>query len=168
MNGAFSNPIAIQRGVHQGYPVAPFLFVLFTQPLLAYLHHQCNIGALSGLPITPTLSLGEQLFADDIGIFLPVDYHSFQAFQQCITTYEHASSAKPNLAKSTIIPIGVSPIPNWLKATSCILAKPGDITRYLGAPIGVRLPKSKIQEYCLDRVGKRISSWKAKHLSFMG
>lgn len=36
----------------------------------------------------------------------------------------------------------------------------------MGAPIGIRLPKHKIQDYFLDRMCKHISSWKAKHLSF--
>lgn len=37
--------------------------------------------------------------------------------------------------------------------------------QYLGAPIGVRLSKTQIQDYCLDWVCIRISSQKSKHLS---
>lgn len=102
-----------------------------------------------------------------MAIFLPADPHSFQAFHNYITIYEQASGAKLNISKSTVIPIGISPTPQWLHNTGCIIAKPGGITHYLGVPIGVRLSTTQIQSYCLDRVCKQISSWKTKLLSFI-
>lgn len=165
MNGRFSSIINIERGVRQGCPLSPMLFALCTQPLLTYLQHQRDIGFLPGLPITNSLSIGERLFADDMAIFLPTDHTSFQAFYHCISVYEHASGAKLNINKSIALPIG-TPTPEWLKTIGCIIAKPGEVLRYLGAPGGVRLSRTQVQDYCLDRVCKRISKWKSKHLSF--
>lgn len=105
-------------------------------------------------------------FVDNMGIFLPIDYDSFQAFHKNIIVYEQVSRVKLNLSKSMVIPIDASSIPAWLQEIDCILAKLGDIASYQGAPIGVWLPKHKIWDYYLDRVGKYISSWKAKNLSF--
>lgn len=112
INGEFLQPIAIEHGVRQGCPLAPLLFALSMQPLTTFLYHQWLHGFLSGLNITSNLTLGDRLSTDDMGIFLPADHTSFQAFHKCISIYEQASREKLNLTKSTIIPIGVSPIPN--------------------------------------------------------
>lgn len=66
----------------------------------------------------------------------------------------------------TVLPIGIPSTPEWMRNTGCIIAKPGKIICYLGEPIGVRLSRMQVQDYCLDQVCKRISNWKSKHLSF--
>lgn len=68
-----------------------------------------------GLQISPTLQICERLFVDDVGILIPTSEICFQEVEACIFLYEKASSAKLNMHKSSILPIGFIDIPNWLQ-----------------------------------------------------
>lgn len=82
--------------------------------------------------------------------------------------YEQASGAKLNVQKSSVISLGVPLIPQWLQNIGCQIQEPRDILKYLGAPLGYKVPSQKIIDFCLDRVCTRILGWQTKHISFAG
>lgn len=123
---------------------------------------------MRGIQVSKSLSICERLFADNMGIMIPAQPEFFKQVEDCILLYERASGAKLNIQKSTIIPLGMSIIPQWLRDKGCVILPEGDITRYLGAPLGYNVSAKKIQEFCLDRVCRLISSWKGRHISFAG
>lgn len=102
-----------------------------------------------------------------MGIFLPIDPHNFQVLQTYMNVYKHILGDKIKISKSTIIPIRVFSILDWLCYIGYIISKPREIMQCVDAPIGIWLFKQVIEDYCLDKVSKRISSWKTKHLSFI-
>lgn len=71
-----------------------------------------------------------------------------------------------NLAKATIIPIGLSPIPQWVHDIGCKVGSPSEVQRYLGAPIGYQVRHFDLHNYCLDKISKRISGWSNRSLLF--
>lgn len=70
INGQFSKPIPLERGVRQGCPLAPMLFALCTQPLLGYMQVERSQGRLLGVCLTNSIYVYERLFADDLGILI--------------------------------------------------------------------------------------------------
>jgi hypothetical protein len=107
-------------------------------------------------------------FADDVGLFLPASPSAFQTLRRCLELYELASGAKLNLQKSVAIPIAAEPTPDWLQDTGCIVAKPGVVYKYLGAPFGLKLTPQIIQDFCLDKVTKKLAQLSSLHLSYTG
>lgn len=77
VNESFSSDIPIQRGAHQGCPLAPLLFSLTTQPLLDFLDNKRTHNKMTGIRITDNLSICERLFVDDIGILIPATESCF-------------------------------------------------------------------------------------------
>lgn len=51
-NGLFSRMVDLSRGVRQGCSLAPFLFVLTLQPLMAILKKRVADGLIRGIPLT--------------------------------------------------------------------------------------------------------------------
>ncbi|KAL2623319.1 hypothetical protein R1flu_003524 [Riccia fluitans] len=117
VNGRFSQEIPIERGVKQGCPLAPLLFSLSTEPLMALMKKQEREGMLEGLHLAGSRTALYNFFADDSGVFLKASYSNFKTLQQTISIYERISGAKLNLEKSTVIPIGLSSSPQWLLLT---------------------------------------------------
>jgi hypothetical protein len=58
--------------------------------------------------------------------------------------------------------------PEWIINTRCEIAREGKIHKYLGAPFGVNLTTVAVQNFCLNKLAKRITTLKPKYISFIG
>jgi hypothetical protein len=71
VNGQATEQFIPMRGLRQGDPLSPYLFVICAEGLTALLKHAENQGRLSGLKICPRApSLTHLFFADDSVILL--------------------------------------------------------------------------------------------------
>lgn len=143
------------RGIRQGNPLSPLLFALTMQPLMEYLYFKLSIGKIDGIQITKELTIWHCLFANDVGIFILPDKHSFAKLRDILWLYKMASGAKLNLAKLVIIPLALPKIPQWLHNTRCTISNPGEVQKYLGAPFGHQLKKTNNHVQFLFRKEKQ-------------
>lgn len=114
INGYFTEDFQVTRGVRQGFPLLPLIFALSTQPLMEMLQAKLASGYLQGIEITPSLTIYHRLFADNLGIFIPITEDSSRNLQGILHTYKLASGAKVNLSKRVIIPLAMADTPQWL------------------------------------------------------
>jgi hypothetical protein len=108
------------------------------------------------------------LFVDNVGIFIPALELAFNKLYKCLSLYEAASGAKLNFQKSTIIPIAIENIPDWIHRTGCSILKDGEIHKYLNSPFGNNLSSAATQNFCLEKLGKRIVAFKPRSILFPG
>jgi hypothetical protein len=139
VNGLYTEEISIERGVRQGDPLAPLLFAISTQPLIAYIDHQIANKTVPTIQIGPDLTICHMLFADLVGIFIHATEKAFAELRNCLSLYEAALGAKLNLQKSVVIPIAVETLPAWASKTGFSIAQAGEVHKYLGAPFGTNL-----------------------------
>lgn len=120
-NGFFTKEIPLERGVHQGCPLAPLLFALASQPLMSLLSLWESEGHLRGIPIgnQGEKSLLYQLFANDTNLFLLAEEDNFQNVVKVISIYEQISGTRLNLEKSTILLLDDEPHPVWFVTSGC-------------------------------------------------
>jgi hypothetical protein len=149
INGPFSSPIPILRGVRQGDPLSPLLFTISTQPLLQRLDNAIIRTNNLGIVINDELTVRLRLFVDNVGVFIPATLIAFRELTEHISVYEKASGARLNLLKSIIVPIALTPIPDWLNLTGCQIAADREPIKYLGASYGSNLTALTIQNFCL-------------------
>lgn len=160
VNGSLTPDIDIGRGVRQGCPISSLLFTFTTQVLMSMINHRISTGALQGFHLSDGSRLCQQLFADDIGLYLEATEGEFKAARDVIQHFERISGAALNLSKSLIIPIYFTDgiFPTWLKDTGCKISQVGEICEYLGCPIGYRVTPAQEVDYLVNKLRKKLSS----------
>ncbi|KAL3690642.1 hypothetical protein R1sor_004293 [Riccia sorocarpa] len=165
LNGSFTAEVQLQRGVRQGCPIAPMLFMLSTQPLMELLRSAQIRGHIQGLEAGSGKHVLEALFADDTGLLLEADEVNWRKATEIIHKFEIMSGARLNASKSLVIPVGFSEPPDWLIRTGCKLALEGEVWSYLGCPIGIDLTEEQVMQWILDRLTKRLNHWTNRMLT---
>jgi hypothetical protein len=100
-NGFFSS----SRGLRQGDPLSPLLFVFVMEALSKMISAAVHGGLLEGF-IVGNASFSHLLFADDTLIFCSVVPSQMHYLRTVFLLFEVASGLKVNLAKSILIPAG--------------------------------------------------------------
>lgn len=101
VNGQKTEPFAMGRGVRQGCPVAPYLF-LFAADILGYMIADQRY-AIEGLKLPNGTVLRELLFADDTSLFLKGTKDNLDRVHRVLQLYCEASGARINWRKSKAI-----------------------------------------------------------------
>jgi hypothetical protein len=102
-NGITSMPFSPTRGICQGYPLSPFLFVIMVEGLGWYLFGSISNGTLQGIPIhgfEPTASQSQ--FVDDTILLNTPTYKEATKIQTLFSYFSEASDTTFNLEKSNI------------------------------------------------------------------
>ncbi|XP_010512944.1 PREDICTED: uncharacterized protein LOC104788863 [Camelina sativa] len=167
INGEAKENIIPSRGLRQGDPLSPFLFILCTEALIAQLHGAENEGRITGLKIaqgSPPVS--HLLFADDSLFFCKADIQQCAEILKIINCYGAASGQQLNKEKSAIL-FG-NRVDQNLKAElkqAIGITKEGGMGSYLGLPETICGSKQQVFAFVQDRLNARINTWSAKFLS---
>ncbi|KAJ8751095.1 hypothetical protein K2173_016276 [Erythroxylum novogranatense] len=137
--GTFIGPIFPSRGLRQGDPLSPYLFIICAEALSRLIQARVAQGAIHGVKIvTCTPVISHLLFADDSVLFFRAQIHEAQAIQTLLQDYEQASGQSVNFSKSLI-----SFSPNTDLATKLVicslllLQEYDDLGSYLGLPMAI-------------------------------
>lgn len=101
LNNSVYGNIVPTRGMRQGDPLSPFLFVICAQGVSSMLATIERDNQFSGIPIDPgRLSISHLFFADDSLVFFKATREGCNAIKQCLLKYERASGKMVNFEKS--------------------------------------------------------------------
>jgi hypothetical protein len=108
-------------------------------------------------------------FADDLILFGEASIQQMNIISDSLTEFCGASGARVSIEKIRLL---VSSNVNSNRARDLSIASgfglSSDFGKYLGVPIIHARKKNSLYEYIIDKVRKRLSSWKAKNLTFAG
>ena len=163
VNGYLSSFFSLSRGVRQGCPLSPLLYVLVSEVLAVNIRANPRIEGLtlpgSSSPLSPISQ-----YADDTSLVVVSDA-SIRAIFDVYAIYEKGSGAKLNQSKSKGLWLGGwagrldPPVPlDWSSVkikTLGVFVGPGDLDE------DNWLPR-------IDAVEKVLSSWRQRSLSFKG
>jgi ribonuclease HI len=170
VNGQPCGSIIPERGLRQGDPISPYLFLLCAEALSSMLMKANREGVLTGVLTSkrgPRIS--HLFFADDSLLFCRSTKTQWQLLTTLLKRYEEASGQRLNSNKTSIFFSKNSS----LEDKKAILEEAGipDIQcfdTYLGLPALVGKSRTAAFWGIIDRVRKCLSDWKLKFLSQAG
>jgi len=141
LNGVPGKVFHCRKGVRQGDPLSPLLFVLATDFLQTILNHARASGQLS-LPLN-LLSDHDFLilqYADDTLIFMKGDLPQLTHLKQLLADFAEASGLRVNFEKSMMVPINIDDAKLNSLASSFGCSKGTLPFTYLGLPLSLCKP----------------------------
>ncbi|TYK15315.1 LINE-1 retrotransposable element ORF2 protein [Cucumis melo var. makuwa] len=165
INGRPQGRIKANRGLRQGDPLSPFLFVIAMDYLSRLLSHLEASGAIKGVSLNNNCNISHILFADDILLFLEDNDFFLNNLRMALFLFEKASGLKINLSKSALVPVNVS----LNRAKEC--ASFWDISchslplSYLGVPLGGNPKSNLFWRNVEDKIQKKLNNWKYVQIS---
>lgn len=155
------------RGLRQGDPLSPYLFLLCSEGLSSLLRQSVDHSTLTGLKIAPNaLTICHLFFADDTLLFTRATQNDCQRILQILLAYELASGQKINLQKTEI-----SFSPNTLQSDRDYITQSFHLQggtghhKYLGLPSLIGRNKNEAFQIINAKVWKRLEGWNGKLLS---
>lgn len=102
-NGAQIGPITPWRGLRQGDPLPPYLFLIYVECLSRGIKKAADKGKISGCCVSQQApSVTHLLFADDSFIFCKASLPEVQEIRSILQRYEEQSGQAINFQKSGI------------------------------------------------------------------
>lgn len=167
INNHLVGQLSPQRGIRQGDPLSPYLFVLCSQGLSAMLNRYVEQRLFQGITIArgaPTIS--HLFFADDSLVFFRATGADSHQVKACLQHYEKATGQIINFEKSalTFSPATPSDKVDAIKNMLQVPVVAGHDV-YLGLPTFSLRAKTTQFGFLRDRMLKRITSWSSKVFS---
>ncbi|KAA0050761.1 LINE-1 retrotransposable element ORF2 protein [Cucumis melo var. makuwa] len=165
INGKPHRRIKSSRGIRQGDPISPFIFVLAMNYLSRLLNHLEKRKAIKGVSINENCNFNHLLFAYDILIFVKDEDTSLMNLQMALKLFELASSLKINATKSTISPVNVTEDKVKIIADQWDTSQQDLSISYLGTPLGGNPLTKSFWETTIDKVDKKLHGWRYNQIS---
>jgi hypothetical protein len=102
VNGEATNFFKIGRGLRQGCPLSPLLFILVMESLSLLLKSSQCEGSLTGIKVTRLTKLLHLFFVDDVLLMTNASLQEWKEIKHIILLFCSASGLKVNLDKSTV------------------------------------------------------------------
>ena len=156
------------KGLRQGDPLSPYLFVMGMEVLSVLIRRVVEGGYLSGCSIRggrrPAFNISHLLFADDTVVFCEAKKEHLTHLSWILFWFEAASGLRINLAKSEIIPVGgVEKVDEMAVELGCKVGLLPSV--YLGLPLGAPNKVASVWEGVEERVRRRLALWKRQYNS---
>jgi len=170
INGAATKFFHAQRGLRQGCPLSPLLFLLVAEGLSRYIKDAVVKGNFGGIQIARGMIITHLLFVDDILIFCNGSRRDTECLLEGINLFKRATGMLINADKSTLTE-NMTQVEDLRFMTEALPFKVESLDRglkYLGFLLK---PNKYLKEDWLWLVGKierRISSWSHRWLSRAG
>ena len=100
VNGTPSKFFNAYRGIGQGCPLSPLLFILVIEGLSLLISNARENGLIRGIKISSALALTHLLFVDDVILLGTGTLHEWMAFEVILSTFCKASGMSISLEKS--------------------------------------------------------------------
>ena len=168
VNGELTGFFASKRGLRQGDPLSPLLFIIAMEAFLSSLYVAAQAPNFEFHPKCEGIKLTHVSFADDIFLFAGGTTSSVRVIMDELNKFENFSGLQVNKQKSVIFLAGISDaIRNeMLNITGFSLGRLP--MKYLGVPLlSTRLSHNDCQPL-IDKIMVRIQAWTSRSLSFAG
>lgn len=170
VKGSPTNEFPLQRGLRQGDPLSPFLFMLAAEGLNVMMTSMVHNNLFNGFGVgtSNSVTVSHLQFADDTLLLGAKSWANVRTLHAVLTLFAEVSCLKVNINKSILV--GVNIADSWLhEAASILNCKVSKIPfMYLGLSIGGDPRRLAFWEPVVNTIKSRLSGWQSRFLSFDG
>ncbi|XP_042952198.1 uncharacterized protein LOC122289281 [Carya illinoinensis] len=170
VNGIPGETFTPTRGLRQGDPLSPYLFIMCAEGLTSLLQIAERDGSIQGVSASKRgLKINHLLFADDCVIFSRAKMEEWTRIMYLLAIYERASGQVLNKQKTSLFFSS-----NTKEETKAFILQGAagiscdDYNKYLGLPTLVGRTKYNTFHGLKEKIWKRMNSWKNSFLSTAG
>lgn len=170
INGSAKGQVIPSRGIRQGDPLSPYLFILCSEVLSGLCLRAQEQGKVQGIRVARRApALNHLLFADDTMFFCRSDQQTCRELALILERYEAISGQCINLLKSAITFSAKTPIGTRRRVKEILkIEGEGGAGKYLGLPEYFNRKKRDIFAGIVDRIRQRSHSWATRFLNAAG
>ncbi|KAJ0806197.1 putative RNA-directed DNA polymerase [Helianthus annuus] len=169
VNGSPTFEFGCSKGMRQGDPISPFLFVVAMEALSCLFNKACEVNVFQGIHLPDSDHFVSHLFyADDAMIMGEWSKNNIVNVIRILRCFHACSGLKINHSKSSIFGNGISSVEveemaNWIGCKADYIP-----FKYLGLTVGANMNRINNWRPVYDIFEKRLSLWKAALLSIGG
>jgi len=169
VNGCPTVEIDIQRGLKQGDPLAPFLFLLVAEGFSGVTRNAVSRNLFKGFKIkNEGMGISHLQYADDTLCIGEATVDNLWTLKAVLRGFEMASGLKVHFYKSCLMGINV-PTEFMNMACDFLNCSEGLLPfKYLGLPVGANPLKLATWEPLLEQLTRKLHSWGNKYVSLGG
>ncbi|GKV16979.1 hypothetical protein SLEP1_g27539 [Rubroshorea leprosula] len=169
VNGSPSRQFKVTRGLRQGDPLSPFLFLIIAEGLNGLVSEAIKNGKLEGVEVgNKNFRISHLQYADDTILFGKATEENVWAMKGILRAFELVSGLKINFNKSQLVELGVED--DWLNKMSWVMCcKKGALPiKYLGITVGGSCKRIAFWKPLVEIFERKLASWKGRYLSLGG
>ena len=169
-NGSRLESFSPNRGLRQGDPISPYLFVLCMEKLSLMISESVDKGDWKPVRVVRGgMGISHLLFADDILVFTEAKVSQLRLVLDILQKFEKASGLKVNVEKSkAMLSKGVPRSMKERLAGESSIVFASHLGRYLGFPLVQGRMKKADFRLLIDKMHSKLSGWKGKLLNKAG
>ncbi|XP_056688147.1 uncharacterized protein [Spinacia oleracea] len=166
VNGSMQGFFKSKRGLRQGDPMSPLLFVICMEYLSRILQKMSTLPQFQFHPRCRDIKLTHLCFADDLILCRKGDFPSIYLLLQAFKLFSIASRLSTNIKKSSVYCHGMpeSDVARVIAASG--FTRSTLPFRYLGVPICSKKITVAQCEMLVDKMTARIKVWSSRNLSY--
>lgn len=167
-NGGKLPQIGVGRGIRQGDPLAPYLFILARERLSDEIQHEVQKEKWKPFSLARGgTGVSHLFFADDLLLFSEASEQQINTIMACVKRFSALSDLSINLNKSLIYCL-----PNTCHRVAigdlAMIPVTDNLGKYLGIPILHKRVNRDTFRYILDKMNKKLANWNVGTLSLVG
>ncbi|XP_074313724.1 uncharacterized protein LOC141648916 [Silene latifolia] len=170
INGSPSATFVPTRGLRQGDPLSPYLFILCAEVLSSMIRRKVEEGVLHGIRVAPLSPVVSHLFfADDSIIFVKANETQARIVMELLSQYEIASGQLVSKEKTTVSFSKGTSVWRRDKVVSVLgVQAVQEQGKYLGLPTVIGHSKQVLNKVVRDKLNNKMQGWRGKLFSRAG
>lgn len=161
----------IERGVRQGCPLAPYLFLIIAEVLNIMVKEEMVRGNIQGISL-PFLGRQQVVaqYADDTSFTLLGEEVKVRYLISTLNTFCLATGLVLNWSKSSGYWKSGHTVgrPAWTEDLGITWASNDSVSKLLGAPFGLSLTTHDVNEFLHNRLTKKLTHWSTRKINPTG